>query len=558
MKKNTNKNLDGNTRKNDFSRPNIILILADDMGYSDIGCFGGEIKTPNLDGMAATGIRMSQFYNTARCCPSRASLLTGLNPHQAGIGHMINDYGYDGYRGYLNASSVTIAEVLSTNGYRTQMSGKWHVGGEIDIQDRDSWSTAGEPGKPTPTQRGFQHYFGTLSGGGNYFNPRTLMKDESFIDSIDDDFYYTDEISNHAVEMIRDSAMEKRPFFSYIAYTAPHWPLHAREEDIGMYEDTYLKGWDEFRTARHESLKDNGVLSDEWEITARDVSAPPWESIEHKIWEAQRMAVYAAQVSSLDRGVGKIINELKNTDQFDNTLIIFLSDNGGCAEYLTPKSNSSDKLMFDYTLRDGTLPVMGNVVDLKPGSENTFQSYDLPWANVSNSPFRLYKHWLHEGGISSPCVIQWPKRIKGSAISHQPAQLMDLTATIFDAANTKYPKEYEGNVITPCEGESFLSIIDGTNWSKSTPLFWEHEGNCAVREGDWKLVRRFNHDWELYNLESDRTETVNLASTERIRVERMAELWQKWADNSNVMDWPVNNYKMGAAPVQDSNVHGVG
>ena len=538
--------------KRENIHPNIVLIVADDMGFSDIGCFGGEIKTPNLDSLSSSGIRMSQFYNTARCCPSRASLLTGLNPHQAGIGHMVGDYGIDGYRGYINETSVTIPEVLSNNGYRTQMSGKWHVGGTIGEENFDSFSNP-----IIPTTRGFDYFFGTLSGGGNYYNPKTLMNGESFIENRGDDFYYTDEITNHAVKMISESCKDSKPFFSYIAYTAPHWPLHARENDIANYENEYLIGWDKIRQSRHETLKSIGILSDKWDISLRDESAPPWEDVEMKIWESQRMATYAAQVTSLDNGIGKIIKELKDNNQLENTLVIFISDNGGCAEYLYPKNSPNDKHMFDYKLRDGTEPTMGNIPGLKPGPENTFQSYDLPWANVSNSPFSYYKHWIHEGGISSPCVIHWPDRITKSSISHKPVQLMDITATIFDAANAFYPKEFNGHPITECQGESFLSIFDEKDWKKSQPLFWEHEGNCAMRFENWKIVKTFNSDWELYNLEEDRTETYNLASKEHCRVKQMSNEWEKWAEKSNVKNWPVQNVNMAAATINGTNIHGV-
>ena len=538
--------------KKEDRKPNIILILADDMGFSDIGCFGGEIKTPNLDLLSSNGIRMSQFYNTARCCPSRASLLTGLNPHQAGIGHMIGDYGIDGYRGYINDSSVTIAEILSNSGYRTQMSGKWHVGGSIE---KENFNSIKNP--VIPTTRGFDYFFGTLSGGGNYYNPKELMNGETFIDNNQDDFYYTDEITNHAVKMIEESCKDSKPFFSYVAYTAPHWPLHAREEDIADYEDKYLIGWDKIRQSRHETLKSMGILSEKWDISIRDESSPPWEDVQNKIWESQKMATYAAQVNSLDKGVGKIVEELKRNNIFENTLLIFLSDNGGCAEYLYPKKSPEDIHMFDYKLPDGSDPIMGNVPDLKPGPENTFQSYDLPWANVSNSPFRYYKHWIHEGGISSPCVIHWSEKINKPFISDEPVQLMDLTATIIDAAGAIYPKEFNDNQITECQGESFLKIFDQNDWKKSQPLFWEHEGNCAIRIENWKLVKTSENDWELYNLEEDRTESDNLASKEPNRVKIMANKWHKWAKRSNVENWPVENVNMGAAPINGTNIHGV-
>ena len=280
------------------NQPNIVLILADDMGFSDLGCYGSEINTPNLDSMAEDGIRFTQMYNMARCCPTRASLLTGLYPHQTGVGHMVSDYGVPEYQGYLNQNCATIAEVLKTNGYRTQISGKWHVGGQYPLHHPEL-ATPGDEKHPTPLQRGFDHYWGTLTGAGSFFAPPTLMDGDTPITVERDDFYYTDEIAKHAARMIEESAAEGEPFFSYVAFTAPHWPLHAPEEDIEKYRGVYDGGWDELRRSRHAKLKELGILDESWEMSPRDRDSIPWEDAENQEWESLRMAVYAAQIDKL-------------------------------------------------------------------------------------------------------------------------------------------------------------------------------------------------------------------------------------------------------------------
>ena len=303
------------------ARPNIIIIFADDMGFSDIGCYGSEIDTPNINALADRGVRFTQTYNCARCCPSRASLLTGLYPHQAGIGHMIYDLGHPGYKGSLNNNSVTIAEVLKSAGYRTAISGKWHVcKPELDNPS-------------TPKRRGFDRFYGTLKGGGSYFNPPGLVSEDKIVKNTDDDYYITNTVTDYAIDTINDFSKSNDPFFLYVAYTAPHFPLHAREEDILKYEKKYLKGWDVLRQNRHEELKKLGILDPKWEISKRDELSPPWEDIKEKDWEDRRMAVYAAQIDSMDQGIGRILDKLKESNIEDNTIIMFLSDNGGSAEF---------------------------------------------------------------------------------------------------------------------------------------------------------------------------------------------------------------------------------
>ncbi len=519
-------------------QPNVVLILADDMGFSDLGCYGSEIDTPNIDSMAREGVRFSQMYNMARCCPTRASLLTGLYPHQAGVGHMVGDYGLPAYQGYLNQNCATIAEVLKTSGYRTQLSGKWHVGGGYPLQKPESW-TPGDAQHPTPFQRGFDHFWGTLTGAGSFFAPPTLMDNDAPVTVTREDFYYTDEITSHAVRMIEESAAEDVPFFSYVAYTAPHWPLHALEEDIEKYRGVYDGGWDELRRTRHARLKELGILDESWELAQRDQDSIPWEAAENKEWESLRMAVYAAQIDRMDQGVGRIIDALDSTGVRDNTLVIFLSDNGGCAEFLAEDSNTPDPVQFDTPMWNGGHMRMGNNPEIDPGPADTFQSYDLPWANASNTPFRLHKRWVHEGGIATPAIISWPNRIKTQRLVHEPSHIVDIAATIYDITGIEYPDELHGNPLTPLEGHSFLGALANGGWVRPAPIYWEHEGNRAARLGDWKLVSEGNTRWELYNMKSDRTELSDLSDNYPEVLARMVQMYEDWAERVGALPWPV-------------------
>ncbi|MFL2664414.1 MAG: arylsulfatase [Dehalococcoidia bacterium] len=520
-------------------KPNIILILADDMGFSDLGCFGSEIKTPNLDKLANNGLKFSQMYNTARCCPSRASLLTGVYPHQAGIGHMVGNYGVNEYQGYLTSNTATIAEVLRTGGYRTQMSGKWHVGGTAPLRDNENWNP-GDKEHPTPNQRGFDYFWGTMAGGGNYFSPKTLMDNEKKIEVDSYDFYYTEKITDHAVKMIDESAKESRPFFSYVAYTAPHWPLHAKDEDIDKYKGVYSDGWDDLRKKRYENLKNLGIIKNNWDITDRDKDAEEWESVKNKDWEQSRMEVYAAQIDNLDQGVGRIVNTLEKNDIRNNTIIMFLSDNGGCAEYLAEDTDGPDSLMFDVPLWDGTKLRMGNNPNIKPGGPDTFQSYDIGWSNASNTPFRLHKRWVHEGGISTPFIINWPDKIKDKNIIERTSHIMDISATIYNMANTNYPTNIKSNSIINLEGESFYkNILGDEDENRKNTLFWEHEGNKAVRKGKWKLVCEDSSAWELYDMDNDRTEINNLSNEYPDLVNQLHNEYIEWSKRIKVLPWPI-------------------
>lgn len=514
------------------SPPNFVLILNDDMGFSDLGCYGGEIDTPNLDALAMGGLRYSQFYNTARCCPSRGSLLTGLYPHQADIGHMMGSHGIDGYLGDLSARSVTLAEALKQGGYATYMSGKWHVTRHVE-GPRHNW----------PNQRGFDDFYGIITGAANYFQPRTLTRNNERIVPEGEDYFLTDVISDEAVRQIRGhtAARGQTPFLQYVAYTAPHWPLHAHREDIAKYRNRFDDGWDVLRAQRRERMIDMGLLDPDWALSARDPRVPPWTSVKHKEWQARRMEVYAAQIDRMDQGIGRIVQALAESGHAENTVILFLADNGGCAEELGPQL--ADRVAHGWeqigTLRtrSGHPVQFGNHPDIEPGGEASYASYGIPWANVSNTPFRLYKHWVHEGGIATPLIVHWPRGIRDQGSwRHQAAQLPDIMATLLDLAGTDYPETYNGNAIQPLEGFSLVPTFRDEVHARPA-LFWEHEGNRAVRQGRWKLVCKFPGQWELYDLETDRTETRDLAAAHPDRTAALLALYQAWAARCGIVPW---------------------
>ena len=531
-------------------RPNVVLILADDLGWGDIGAYGSEIRTPNLDRLAKEGVRFSQMYNSARCCPTRASLLTGLNPQQAGIGHMVVNLGVPSYQGYLNDNCVTIAEVLKDDGYRTLMAGKWHVGGEQATLP-DDWYPDMQ-GYPTPMGRGFDRFYGILSGGGSYYNPNMLMDDLTRISVDTTDYHFTDSISQHAADFVDDALHRDDPFFLYLAFTAPHWPLHAHPDDIEKYRGRYMGGWDALRTSRHEQQKGLGVLDSKWAISPREQGIPAWEDADNQEWRDIQMATYAAQIEQLDRGVGKVLDTLKEHDAEDNTIIMFMSDNGGCAEFLQEDTNYPDPSRYIHPTVDGRMVRVGNTPSIEPGPADTFASVDISWANASNAPFRLFKRYTHEGGISTPFIAHWPGQIPGGEIVHEPAHVMDVMATLVDATGAKYPTTRGGHDIQPMAGESFLPALEGRKWHREQPIMWEHEGNRAVRIGPWKLVSevgappnpdprdpRSTDAWELYNIDDDRTELTDLISGERDRASTMMRQYAEWADASGVQPWPI-------------------
>ena len=513
-------------------RPNIVVILADDMGYSDIAPYGGEIDTPNLTRLSDGGVRFTQFYNSARCCPTRAALLTGLHPQRAGVGHMVYDAGYTGYRGDLSEETATIAEVLGAAGYGTYMSGKWHVtkqmgewSGVDSLTSRHNW----------PMQRGFDRFFGTILGAGSFYDPITLTSGNTPLTRVSDDFYYTDAISDTAVSYVEEhNSQSDAPFFMYVAYTAPHWPLHARPEDIARYDGIYDAGWDAIRESRLTRMKEMGLIEASWKLTPRDPRAPAWAEIaeEEKIWYSRAMEVYAAQVEVMDRGIGRILDALEAAGEIDNTLIFFLADNGGCAEVL---SGGWSGLFLPETTRDGRPVTIGNEFrDQLPGPEDTYMSYGIGWANASNTPFRLYKHWVHEGGISTPLIAHWPAGIEAAGtFVREPGHIIDLMATAVDVASASYPADK-----APLAGKSLRPVF-GSEPIERDALFWEHEGNRAVRMGNWKLVARHNQPWELYDLDADRSETNDLADQYPERVAEMTRAYDIWAEQNDVQPWPL-------------------
>jgi arylsulfatase len=514
-------------------RPNVILILVDDMGFSDLGVTGSEIRTPNIDRLATNGALLTAMYNCARCCPTRASLLTGLYPHSAGIGHMGTDLGTPAYQGFLRNDSATIAEVLKASGYRTLISGKWHVAGDFEPRNCDSWRV-GDLDHPTPLQRGFDRFYGIVDGATSFFSPHFVMEDDRRVRALSDDFYFTDAITDKAVGMMEEAVAEEWPFFLYLAHAAPHWPLHAPEEDIARYDGIYDKGWDAVRTARHEELNGRRVLRHNWDISPRDEEVEAWREVRHSDWEASKMAAYAAMVDRMDQSVGRLVHALKRLDQLDNTLILFLSDNGGCAEFMA--EDGWAKFYPDIT-QDGRKMVMGNVPNLRPGSALTFQSYDRPWANVSNTPFRLFKHYVHEGGISTPLIAHWPDRIPASSTAHTPCHVVDVLPTILDATESPYLSELGGHPIQPLQGESFLGLLLGNDWARTEPIFFEHEGNAAIRLDNFKLVKKHGCEWELYDMDEDRTELHNIAGRHAPLERELKKRYQDWADKTGVLDW---------------------
>jgi arylsulfatase A-like enzyme len=492
-------------------KPNIIVIMADDLGYSDLGCYGGEIPTPNIDFLATNGMRFTQFYNAARCCPTRASLLTGLYPHQAGVGAMVNHRPDNpGYLGRLNESCATIAEILKQQGYQTFMSGKWHVThfnySEEPFLHQGSW----------PLQRGFDRFFGTIAGGGSFFDPVSLMKGNDFITPWED-FYYTDAINDQAVQFIEE-ADKDRPFLLYVAHVAPHWPLHARPEHIEMFQGRYDSGWDNLRDERYARMLEMGIIDESMVLSPRDEEVAAWEDAPHKDWESHRMAVYAAQVYSMDLGIGKIIETLKNNGSLDNTLILFLSDNGACAEVIQGTQT-----------RHGYFPNGGTRPDIFPGGPDTYAAYGMSWANAGNTPFRRFKRWVHEGGIATPFIAHWPNVIEPNQIVNHMAHIIDLMPTFIDMSGGEHPDTLYGRSLTPLPGLSFMPTLQNKKdeQSQHETLYWEHLGHQAIRHGEWKLVKAAGQT-ELFNIAKDRTELNNLAEAHPDIVEKLEKMWDAW------------------------------
>jgi len=512
-------------------KPNILLIVADDLGWSDLGCFGGEIQTPNLDKLAGNGIRFTQFYNMARCCPSRASIMTGLYPHQVGLGNMTSPKprtDFPGYAGVLNDRNATVPEVMKTAGYSTWMAGKWHLG------------------PPGPVGRGFDEYYGMVHGFDSFWDRTKYTRlpngrpERTYPEG---KFYATDAITDYAIDFLGETRKKPdRPFFFYLAYNAPHFPLHAPEDVIDKYAPVYEQGWDKIREARHTRMKKLRLVPQFQQLTPRseipanrfntqtgwaNKTNPAWDSLEPDRRKdlARRMAVFAAMVEIMDRNIGRVIDDLRTHGQLDNTLILFTADNGACAEW--------DPYGFD--INSGPQNVLHRGDDLrKMGQPGTYHSYGSAWANACNTPWRLYKHYAHEGGISSPLIAHWPKTIsRKNSIDHQPAHIIDLMPTFVAVSGATYPASMPG-----MEGTSLLPALQGKRVSRPAPIFWEHEGNRAIRIGKWKAVAVDPKGrWELYDIDTDRTELHDLASQHPERVKEMVTLWERWAKRSGAIPW---------------------
>jgi len=475
-------------------RPDILLIMADDMGFSDIGCYGGEVRTPHIDGLAKRGIRFTQCYNNAKCEPTRASLLTGLYVQQVGAGPIKH--------------SVTLGEVLRSAGYRTLMAGKWH---QTEI----------------PVRRGFDRYFGLADGCCNYWNPGEQREGEPppgrkysrwrrwAIDEVvyqpytpeDRNFYTTDAFTDYALKYLDEYGKEDRPIFLYLAYTAPHYPLHARPEDIARYRTTYTVGWDDIRAQRFQRQVAMGLMDRGCDPSPRDPGVTPWADAKNKDEWALKMAVYAAMIDRMDQNIGRVLAKFQELGRLDNTLVVFLADNGGCAENVN------------------------KTPDIPPGPLPSYRTVDEPWANASNTPFRKYKTWDHEGGICTPFIATWPKVItKGGQINTRDVgHIIDIMATFCDVAGAEYPAEYAGRKVLPMEGKSLRPCFEGKPREGHDALYWEFGQSKAVRQGQWKLVKHGKDDWELYDMEADRCELRDLAKAQPDRVQTMAAMWDAWS-----------------------------
>ena len=527
---------------------NIVVILADDMGYSDIGCYGGEVKTPNLDYLANNGIRFSNFYNAARCCPSRASLLTGLYSHQAGVGKMTDAEDAPGYRGYLTDNTVTLAEVLKTAGYHTAMTGKWHVSntdGQKDPKTQQQWLNhqvdypTFSPLAQYPLNRGFEKFYGTIWGVVDYFDPFSLVNGTEAVKKVPPNYYHTDALNDTAVSYIRQLSKETKPFFLYVAENAPHWPLMALPEDIAKYKETYKVGWDSIRATRYRKMIKLGLINPKTApLSQRFADDLKWENNPSREWDAAAMAVHAAMIDRMDQGIGRIIKALRETGQLDNTLIVFLSDNGASAENCAAFGPGFDR---PSETRDGRKITYDVNKQILPGSETSYASIGQRWANVSNTPYRYWKAETYEGGIHTPMIAFWPKGItaKKGSITAQTGHVKDFMATFVELASATYPRQYKGHPITPMEGTSLVPALRGAAVKDNEPLFQEHFGARYVRYNGWKLVALSkDRVWHLYQISKDETEINDLANTYPEKVKELEKMWQDWANSHKVFPKP--------------------
>jgi arylsulfatase A-like enzyme len=529
------------------NRPNIVLIMADDLGFSDIGCYGGEIETPHLDYLAKNGLRFNRFYNASRCCPTRAALLTGLYNHRAGVGNMTRDQKVPGYRGFLTENTVTIAEVLRSAGYHTGMVGKWHLSNTVEKKPEEAhlkWQAHQvsydefSPISQYPVNRGFEKFYGNIWGVVNYFDPFGLVNGKEPVSSVPEDFYYTDAINDSASAYVQQFSKDDKPFFLYVAHAAPHWPLHARREDIEKYKRIYRAGWDAVRNQRYQKMmaeglfeRDKNILSPRWDTETQ------WEENRNKEWDVHAMAVRAAMIARMDEGIGRIINSLKATGQLDNTLILFLSDNGASSDNAQDYGPGFDRPGETRNGEKIIYPVDRKVL---PGPETTFASTDKMWSNVANTPFRYWKTEPYEGGICTPLIVHWPAGLtapKGS-ITDQAGHVIDFMATFSELAETQYPAEFNGYKISPSPGRSLVPVLKGNKRQGHDYLFFEHIGRKAIIHGDWKLLALNNKPWKLYHLGRDRTEVDDAAAQYPEIVKKLSAKWQEWAAQNNVFPKP--------------------
>jgi arylsulfatase A-like enzyme len=475
------------------TRPNIILIMVDDMGWSDIGCYGGEVQTPNIDKLAGEGMRFTQFYNNAKCTTTRASILTGLWPRRQGD--------------LLKTHMVTFGEVLKDAGYSTGLSGKWHLGHSATTH---------------PFYRGFQEYYGLLDGACNFFNPvqpdpeykggkvRTFGHNDEYVTSFPEDYYTTDAFTDHAIKTITQSVKEDpdRPFIHHITFNAPHYPLHAKPEDIAKYKGKFMMGWEEMRKQRYQRQIAMGLIDPErYPLSPTDSESYDWATADQE-FEDQRMAVYAAMVDRVDQNIGRLLKALRDLKVYYNTLICFLSDNGGCAE--------------EPGGRDPAVRHAG------PGDD--YVAVGPAWGWAQNAPFRRHKSWLQEGGANTPMIAWWPGNIKPNTITEAPGHIIDFMATFIELAEADYPESYNGEKILPLEGESLLPIFQGKQRKDHDYYAWEWSGNRAYREGDTKVVwDKLTKQWELFDLSTDRTEINDLADKQPERLKQLTTAWYEWA-----------------------------
>ncbi len=475
------------------TRPNIVLIMADDLGFSDIGCYGSEIKTPNLDRLAAHGLRFSQFYNCAKCETTRATLLSGRYYQEVGVRRMTN--------------CVTIAEVMRSAGYSTLMTGKWHL-------------------QSTPVERGFDHYFGHLSGATNYFwGDKTFRLDANAFTVPRQGFYTTDANTDYAIKFLR-ARDARKPFFLYVAYNAPHYPLQAPEEEVAKYRGKYKIGWDQLRQQRYKRIRQLGILRTDWKLTPRPKDVPAWDTLDAAERDEQDlvMATYAGMVDRLDQNIGRLVDALDQMGVLQNTLIMFLSDNGACPFQRTSAATRKEHLM--------------------PWNPKSFWTYDKRWAHACNTPFREYKRNQHEGGISTPLIVHWPRGLRAAGtITHQVGHLVDVMATCVDVAGATYPRQYQGKPVGPARGLSLLPIFFGKQRVPHEYLFFSFYGtHNALRVGDWKLVNIDRGPWELYDMKADRTELNDLATRQP---EHLREMEKQWAAVIAVVGDPKNRGSKG-------------